>query len=445
MTNSLIEIFIVLLLISFNGILAMAEIAMISSRKIRLQQMAEAGNSGAKTALILTEQPGRFLSTVQIGITLVGILAGAFGGATIAKEFGDFLGRIPLLEKYADSIAVGIVVLLITYLSLVLGELAPKRIGLNNAEKIASALAPSMERLSRLTSPLVHFLSHSTSFVLRIFGFQPSTAPAVTEEEIRAMIGQGADQGVFEPIEEELVDQVFRLGDERVQALMTPRIDVDWLDLNDPLPIIKETIIQSKHSYLPAARGSLDQVVGIVSAKELLNQSLGGQEINLKTALQAPLFVPENTPALVVLERFQEQKTRIALVIDEYGGIQGVITATDILEAIAGDFPGLHETSDPDIIRREDGSLLLDGLTSIIDFLEAVDRREPLGSDKKTYQTLGGFVMATLGRIPQSGDTFEWEGLKFEVMDMDGLRVDKILVTTDPRGQEPGPGQPGSR
>lgn len=425
MTSIILELLILLLLVLANGFFAMAEMAIVSSRKARLQQHAEKGNEGASAALELVSQPNDFLSTVQIGITLVGVLAGAFGGATIAGEMAAGLGQIQFLAPYSEAISVAVVVMTITYFTLVLGELAPKRLALNNAERIASRIAPFMRRLSRLVSPIAHFLSKSSQAILRLVGAQHSAAPPVTEEEIRIMIEEGTESGVFEPVEEEIVDHVFRLGDRKVSSLLTPRTEIIWIDINDSAVSIQQKITTSGHSRFPVAEGSLDKVLGVVLAKDLLAQSLCDQVIDLGAIIRPVPFVPESMPALDVLSRFKEYHAKIALVLDEFSGLQGLVTSEDLLEALVGDIPGL-EGAEPEALLRADGSWLMDGLLPLDEFQKILDLEEVAVSG---VETLGGLVMSTLGRIPAAGDMVHWQGTRLEVMDMDGHRVDKVMAS----------------
>jgi len=429
MSSVMFEAVVIFLLILTNGIFAMSEIAVVSARKTRLQQWAEAGDTRARTALELANAPNQFLATIQIGITLIGILAGAFGGATLATELAAVLDDISWLAPYSQPLSLTFVVLVITYLSLIVGELVPKRLALNNPERIAAAIARPMRALSRLAYPAVHLLGLSTEFVLRALGIRPSMEPPVTEEEIRTLIEQGTQAGMFEEAEQEMVERVFRLGDRRVSAVMTPRTEIVWLDRGASVEEIRHTITTSVHSRFLVADGSLDNVLGIVHAKDLLVHCLGAQAVDLTAALQQPLYVPESMRALRVLELFKQSGTHIALVIDEYGGIQGLVTPSDILEAIVGDLPVAGEQFEPLAVQREDGSWLLDGMLSVDEFKELFDLGHLPGEDQGVYQTLAGFIIMQLGRIPVTSDHFEWEGLRIEVVDMDGNRVDKVLVT----------------
>jgi putative hemolysin len=426
------ELVIIFLLLIANGVFAMSEIAVVSARKARLQQWANEGDAKARLALDLANAPNQFLSTVQIGITLIGILAGAFGGATIAGKLAAGLADLPLLGAYSHPIALGIVVLGLTYASLIVGELVPKRLALNHPERIAMAVALPMRWLSRLAAPLVHLLSASTDAVLRFLGIQPAAEPPVTEEEIRVLLEQGTRAGMFEEIEQEMVERVLRLGDRRVASVMTPRTEIVWIDVDASPGEIRRIIAESPTSRFLVAAESLDNVLGIVHAKDLLARTLAGEAIDLRTLAQPPLYVPESMRALTVLEMFKQSGVHTALVVDEYGGIQGLVTPSDILEAIVGDIPTANELREPQAVQREDGSWLLDGMLSIDEFKELFHLTALPGEEQGVYQTLAGFVIMQLGRIPATSDHFEWQGLRFEVVDMDGHRVDKVLVTPLP-------------
>ncbi len=422
------EILVIFLLIVANGIFAMSEIAVVSSRKARLQQLANEGNAKARAALKLAESPNNFLSTVQVGITLIGVLTGAFGGATIARNLASYLQQIPVLAPYSQAIALGIVVLTITYLSLIIGELVPKRLALNSPERIAANIAMPMRVIAVIASPAVYLLSASTDFVLRILGIGPSTEPLVTEEEIKVLIEQGTEAGTFEVAEQDMVERVFRLGDRPVSALMTPRPEIVWLDLEDSLEVNRHRIIDGGHSRFPVCQGGLDNVLGIVSVSDLLARCLSNQPLDLTVLLRQPVFVPESTRGLKVLEMFKQTGTHIALVVDEYGVIQGLVTLNDILIEIVGDVPSDDDQEEPQAVQREDGSWLLDGMLSIDEFFELFAIKEIPAEHRGSYQTLGGFVITHLGRIPKASDYFEWQGMRIEVVDMDGNRVDKVLA-----------------
>ena len=412
--------------------LSMSELAIISARKARLQQMADDGTSGAAKALALAASPGQFLSTVQIGITLVGILAGAFGGATIARWLGEQLALVPGLAEYATPISVGIVVLIVTYLSLVIGELVPKQLALRNAEELAARAAGPLTVLARITRPLVRVLNASTDAVLLLLRVKAASEPDVTEEEVRVMLAQATAQGIFEPMEEEMVDQVFRLADRKVGALLVPRTEIVWLDIDSPPDQIRQEVMESGHSRYPVAEGDLDKILGVVLAKDLLAQSLDGKELDLRAILRPALFVPESTPALSIVERFKQTRSHLAIVIDEYGGVEGMVTSGDILSSIVGDIPERDDEDASGAVQRDDGSWLIDGLYSIEEFQELFEIPSLPEASEGYYQTVGGFVMASLGQVPQPGDHFDWAGLRLEVMDMDGRRVDKVMVTRLP-------------
>ena len=428
MTSISLEILIILLLIVANGIFAMSEIAIVSARKVRLQQLANQGNTKARTALELANAPNHFLSTVQIGITLIGILAGAFGGATLSRTLASALNQIPALAPYSQALSFGVVVVVITYLSLIIGELVPKRLALNSPEQVAANVAIPMRFIAKIAAPVVHLLSASTETVLRLLGIEPSTDPQVTEEEIKVLIEQGTEAGTFEPAEQNMVERVFRLGDRPVSALMTPRPDIIWLDLEDSTEENRQKIINSCHSRFPVCQGGLDNVLGAIHVTDLLGRSLAGQPLDLTIGLGQPLYVPESTRGLKVLELFKQTGIHMVLVVDEYGVIQGLVTLNDILVEIVGDVPSAGELEEPMAVQREDGSWLLDGMLPVDEFFEMFKIEEAPREHRGNYQTLGGFVITHLGRIPTAADHFEWEGMRFEVMDMDGNRVDKVLL-----------------
>jgi putative hemolysin len=427
------EILIVLLLILANGLFAMSEMAIVSVRRARLQELAERGDKKAQATLILASSPNRFLATVQVGITLIGILAGAFGGATIAQSLGVYLKQVPSLAPYADQLSFGLVVLVITYLSLIVGELVPKRLALNNPEAIALRVTQPMQVLSAIAYPLVHLLSLSTEGILKLLGIELNSGePLITEEEIKVLVRQGTEAGMFEEAEQDMLERVFRLGDQPAVSLMTPRFDIVWLDLNDTIEVNRHKIVESRHNRFPVCQDTLDNVLGVVSVTDILASSLTGEPIDFTTFLRQPLFIPESTHALKVLELFKKSGTHIAFVVDEYGVTQGIITLNDVVEVIIEDVPFADEPQEPDMVQREDGSWLLDGMLGIGRFKQIFDLEELPGESRGNYQTLGGFVVTQLGHIPTSGQHFEWDDLRFEVMDMDGNRVDKVLVAPNP-------------
>lgn len=425
-----VELIIVVVLILFNGALALSEMALVSARKIRLQQRAAGGDAGAALALKLGDDPTRFLSTVQIGITLVGILAGAFGGATLADNVARQLRAAGLSEGAAGAASVALVVLLITYLSLIVGELVPKRLALQNPERLATRVARPMQVLSTVASPAVAVLSVSTNLVLRILGVRPVEDSPVTEEEVKLLIQQSTEAGVFEAAEQEMVNSIFRLGDRSVSDLMTPRTLMSWIDIDDPPEAGLAEMHESPHSLFPVCQGGIDNVIGVVAVKDVWAQSSQGQPLDLRAIMRPPVFVPENMAALRALERFRQTGTYLVLVVDEYGGTAGLVTVTDVLEAIVGDLPSAEDVSEPAVVQREDGSWLLDGMLPVDQTKEVLG----LGAlpNEEEYQTLAGFVLHQLGRIPHVADHFTWDGLRFEVVDMDGNRVDRVLVAPAP-------------
>lgn len=429
------EILFLFVLILANGFLAMSEIAIVSARKALLQSRAAGGSKRDQVALEMASAPGNFLSTVQIGITLVGILAGAVGQATIAETLEDWLISVGLQPGASEIIGVALVVLAITYFSLILGELAPKQVGLIHAERVSAAVAPVIHVLSQITRPVVWFLSQSTTLVVRLLGVHPVGEPAVTEEEVKILIDRGTELGVFEPVEDAIVDQVFRLGDQKTISITVPRGEITWLDLEDPLEENIEKILCCDYAHYPVARGDLDHLQGYVRSSDLLDQSLSDKQIDLQVALQPPLYLPENLPVFTALKRFRETGKEIAFVLDEYGGVEGLITLGDILNALVEDLPSLDSRQHPSVVRRADGSWLVDGSIPVDEFREQFALKELPGEVEGEYLTLGGFVMTMLGEIPQAGASLEWSGLHIEVVDMDGRRVDKVLVSLSTAGR----------
>lgn len=431
--NSLL---IILLLILVNGLFVMSELAIVSSRKVRLQQSANQGDKGARIALKLANDPNNFLAAAQIGITLIAIISGAYGERTFSIIYKPLIDSVPAFANYAETMTFGAAVLTITYMTLIFGELVPKRLALNSPEAIARIVASPMTVLAKITAPVVYLLSKSTNLILKLLGVRPSSEPQVTEEEIKVLIEQGTEAGMFEQAEEDIMKRVFQLGDRRVSAIMTPRVDIIWLDLEDTDEENRRTLRESAHSRFPVCKDGLDNLRGVMQVYDLLMETIDGEELNFSKSLKAPVFVPESTRALRLLELFKQTGNQIAFVVDEYGVIQGMVTLTDILQALVGDLPSFDELEEPQAIQREDGSWLLDGMLPIYQFKEIIELEDKdlPGEHRGTYQTLGGFVVMYLGRIPNSADHFNWGNLRFEVMDMDGNRVDKVLVapTTNP-------------
>jgi putative hemolysin len=425
------EVVIIGILIILNAILAMSEAALVASRKTKLQQYANEGDKSSATALRLMSDPNIFLSTIQIGITLIGVLSGAVGGATISERLTQEFSKISAIQPYSEALALGIVVMVITILSLWLGELVPKRMALHNPEQIARGVAGPMLFISKVFSPIIKILSLATDFVLKLFGVKASTEPPITEEEFQVLLDQGTQAGVFEESEQDMVEGVFSLGDRRVYSLMTPRTEIVWLDIDETIDEIRTKIAESEFSRFPVRQDTLDVILGIVKTRDLLVPSLGGETIRLKDLLKPAFFIPETMFASKALEIFKEKGTDILLVIDEFGGLQGLLTITDILEEIVGEM----ELEEPQATQRQDGSWLLDGMLEVDEFKEIFNLNALPHEDE--YETLSGFVMVSLGRVPQTADQFEWHGYKFEVIDMDGRRVDKVLVSTLPQRPPP--------
>ncbi len=429
-----LDIFLLFILFLVNGVFAMSELAIASARKTRLQQWAEEGDERAAVALRLAEHPNRFLSTVQIGITLIGIVTGFSGGATLSEPVARYLAGVPALVPYSQSIAVVLVVGLVTYLSLLIGELVPKRLALQNPERIAMAIAQPMNFLSRIAAPLVTFLGASSDLILRLLGVRHAGDPPITEEEIEILLQEGAAAGVFAPAEHEMVEGIFDLGDREARELMTPRYRLVALDVDDPLDESFRKMATSPHQVFPVFEGDLDRLLGMAPVKSLWAASLSGDPIDLRALTEPALIVPESMPALEVLQRFRDRASNAAMVVDEYGGIQGLISLHDLMEAITGDLAVSQERSG-EVVRRDDGSWLLDGALPVHEVRDVLEIDDPLpGEEDGDYETLGGFLMSRLERIPDVGDTTDWSGHRFEVVDMDGRRVDRVLVTTDTAG-----------
>ncbi len=423
------ELSIVLVLILINGLFVVSEMAIISARKVRLQHLVNQGNKKARLALELASNPGRFLPTVQVGITLMAILSGARGESAISGLLLPILNAVPALNLYAQTIASTAAIAIITYLTIVIGELVPKQLALSSPERLSVLVAKPLNLLGWLGSPLSHVLSMSTNFIVKLLGIRPSNEPDITEEEIRVMIVQGTEAGMFEEAEQDMMERVMSLGDRRVGAMMTPRPDIVWLDIEDPWSVNCDKIVASQYSRFPVCKEVLDNVVGVMHVADMLSQSLLGQPINLTLSLIQPLLVPESTKGLKVLEQFKETGTHIGMVVDEYGVIQGLVTLNDLLEEIVGNIQDVEQPEPPQAVQREDGSWLLDGMLPIDEFLELFDLEEESIEQRGSYNTLGGFIIMQLGKIPKETDHFEWERLQFEVMDMDGNRVDKVMVS----------------
>ncbi|SET66876.1 putative hemolysin [Nitrosospira multiformis] len=422
------EIAILFILIILNGVFAMSEIALITARRAQLQNLAQAGDVAATAAIQLGEDPNRFLSTVQIGITLIGILNGFIGEAALARPFGDWLKTLGVQDTLSGYIASGITVIGITYLSIIFGELVPKRLGQINSESVARLVARPMLWLAAASKPFIKVLSGSTQLILQSLGIKERIGPSVTQEEINLMLAEGSDAGVIEHQEHQMVRNVFRLDDRQIASLMVPRGEVTYLDIAEPLAANLKRIESSEHSRFPVIRGDWGEVLGVASAQQFFIQTLHGQELNLTANLQPGVFVPESLTGMELLENFKNSGAHLAFVIDEYGEVQGIVTLQDVMEAITGEFKP-HRPEDAWAMKREDGTWLLDGFIPIPELKDRLDLKEVPEEEKGRYNTLSGMMMLLVGRLPHTADRCEWEGWLFEIMDMDGKRIDKVLAT----------------
>ena len=419
------EIFILLALIFINALFVMSEIALVSARKSRLESQAEKGDLKAKRALELANTPEKFLSAAQIGITLIAILTGVYSGERFARQLQPHIERIEWLQPYADAIATTIVVIIVTFLSIIFGELIPKQIGLLRAEKIAKLVAAPMNAFASFTHPIVWLLNKISNLFFRLFNIKRSKDDAVTEEEIKTLIGEGTEAGTIDEAEQEIIERVFHLGDRNITSLMTHRSDIIWFNLEDNEDKIKEKIIGEPHSVYPICDGEIDNLKGVVSIKDLY---VSPDSTLFKELMQPALFVPENNSPYQVLEKFKESRLHSCFIVDEYGSILGLITLNDILEAIVGDMPQ-PDVPDYEIMEREDGTFLVDGQIPFYDFLSRFEKTEWMNEGEHDFDTLAGFILHQLERIPKTGDKLAWKGFKIEVIDMDSHRIDKVLVT----------------
>jgi len=433
MPNVTTEILIILLLLVANGYLALSEIAIVSARRTRLLHSAERGDAAARVAAELAQSPTKFLSTVQVGITLIGILSGAYGGATIAEELAVSLAQYPMLAGYSEAAAVAIVVVVLSYLSVIIGELVPKRIALSNPERFAALVARPMRRLSRIAAPAVAALEYTSDVIIKVFRLPQGGDSSVTEADVSAMVAAGTAAGVFDPVERRMVERVFRLDDEPVAAIMTPRPDIVWLDVNDSLDAHYDVIRQHPYSRFPVCDGSLDRILGIAYVRDMWiaqREAPGGASLDLRSLIRQPLFVPERSPALGVLAQFQTTGTHIAIIIDEHGGVDGLLTLNNLLTFLVAPPTGApSHQDDAAIVERAPDSWLVDGAVSLGNFFSAIGMDDPDVDKPRTYHTVAGLVMTRLGRIPRAGDRVEFGPLSLEVADMDGFRVDKVLAT----------------
>lgn len=425
------EVLIVLFLIFLNGLLAMAEMSIVSARKARLQEMADKGNQGARQALVVANDPTSFLATVQIGITLIGIFAGAFGGNTLAREIAELVKPLPVIGDYSHAFGMTLVVSTITLLSLLLGELVPKQIALQYAEKIAAAVAKPMTVIARFTKPLVASLAFMTKFCVKVLGIKENAEPPVTEAEITVLVEQATEAGVVKVSEQDMVSRVLQLDDRRVTSLMTPRSEVVYLALGDTIDRMLERIGENPHTHMPLVKEDLDHLVGVVELEDIMLASLKARgEIDLSTISRKPIYVPENLTALQLLTRFRDEAQQVAFVLDEYGTFSGIVTRDDILQAIAGTMPVRDSEPKWEVVEREDGSWLLDGQMPLNEFLELFHFEDIAKSDY-SFNTLAGLLIHHMERIPACGDVWIWQGYSFEIIDMDRHRIDKILFSKE--------------
>lgn len=432
------ELLVISILLLLNGVFAMYEIALVSSRKSRLEEQAKSGRLGAKTSLYLLEEPEKVLSSIQVGITLIGIATGAYGGLALSSDVAILFANIDFLVPYAHNLAVVIVVGIITYFSLIIGELVPKTIALNNAEAIAMVLSPAMKVFGAITYPIVWVLSVSTKLVIKLFGIQNHEETPLSQEELLILLRKGSEHGIIEKEESDMINEVIRFGDKRASALMTPRVDVEWIDLSDDADKIIEKALKSPHTRLLVCEDHIDNVRGAVSIKDILSYYISNQSLRMEEVTFEPLYIPEQTPALKVLETFRKTKKHIGVVINEYGSMEGIVTLHDLTENIIGDLPALGDIDFPEIVQRGDGSYLADGSVKIEDIEDLLKIHSLFDADeeKPDVITLGGLAMYKLNRVPETGDIFHAGGYTFEIVDMDGNRVDKLLVRESSSGEQ---------
>ncbi len=417
------EIFIIIGLILLNGILSMSEIALVSARKARLELDAKRGNKSAQTALKLAGEPDRFLSTIQIGITLIGILTGLYSGEAFAYNLAEVVRHVPVLEPYALGVSKTIIVIIVTYLTLIMGELVPKRIGMGYAERVSMLVAKPMYFLSKLALPFVWLLSKSTSLVIKITGIKANEENKVTEEEIKAIVKEGFDGGEVQEVEQDIVERVFNLGDRNVGSIMTHRSDLVWLDVTDSIEKIREKVQENLFNIYPVASKKFDNIKGVVYLKDLFGR-IDEPDFSLEEVIRPAQYLPENQSVYNALEQFKEARVKYGIVTDEFGGIQGIVTLKDIMEGLIGQVPEVGEEAE--IVQRADGSWLVDGQYNFYDFLEYFDMEDLYA--EHDYNTLSGLILEILERVPKTGETLTWLTFEFEIVDMDGARIDKVLV-----------------
>lgn len=426
------DLTLVFLLILLNGVFAMSEIAIVSSRRARLAQLAAAGSKGAERALALSEEPTRFLSSVQVGITAIGILNGAIGESALAGTVRGWFEQFPVLLPYADEMAFGVIVIALTYVSLILGELVPKRIALMAPERIAAIIATPMQALARIGRPVVFLLSVSTDSILRLLRIRAAKQPSVTPEEINVLLEQATEEGVFGRNEQEMVSNVLNLDDRLVRSVLTPRSDIVFLDIHEPVERIREKLTIETHAVLPVCDGGLDRVLGFARSIRAMDQLVAGNPLDLRSVVEPALFVPEGMTLMKLLEQFKRTHLPVALVVDEFGEVEGLVSLTDVISSIVGELPA-EANEDPMIVKRDDGSWILDGALDLETVARTLEDNDPIrGADEEHYHTLGGLAMLALGRVPRTGDVFQRGRFRFEIIDMDGNRVDRVLVHRRP-------------
>ena len=429
------EILILILLIILSGVCSMTEIALVTARRAKLAKLAEEGDMAAKVAISLGEEPTRFLSTIQIGLTSTSILIGVMSESALAPPLAAWLRELGVTQRFSEVAATTFVVAIITYIAIVVCELVPKRIAQLNPEGIARRVARPVHALSIITRPIVRLLSSSTTLLLRLLGLRDEKSPGVTEEEIHALLEEGSESGVIEKNEHAMVRNVFRLDDRQIGSLMVPRSDIVWLDTERPLEENLARMAESEHSRFPVCRGGLEEILGIISCKQLFNQTLKGGQPDIASQLQSPVYVPETLTGMELLEQFRASGSHMAFVIDEYGEVQGLVSLQDVMEAVTGEFrPDRQE--DAWAVQREDGSWLLDGLIPLVELKDLLELREVPEEDKGRYHTLSGMIMWLLGRLPRTGDVISWEAWRLEVVDLDGKRIDKVLASLLPEPSE---------
>ncbi len=425
------EITILVALIALNALLALSETALVAARRSRLERMAENGDGAARTALELNEEPRRFLSTIQVGITSIGILSGIVGQALLADPFAAWLQELGAAPRTSELGATAIVVIALTYVTIVVGELVPKHIGSASPEDIARLVAAPVKALETLSRPAVYLLSISTAAVLKLFGQSERRDTSLTEEEIHAMLAQGSEAGVIDKSEHDMVRNVFRLDERQIASLMVPRADIVWLDVNRPLQHNLTVVAESEHSRFPVCRGGANDILGVIGTKQILNQSMRGEPVDLEQALQPAVYVPESLTGMELLERFRASDTHMVFVVDEYGEVEGIVTLYDLIESVTGEF-ALGDTEEAWAVQREDGSWLLDGLIPVPELKDRLELRSVPDEDRGQYNTLSGMMMWLLGRLPATGEIATWEGWRLEVVDLDGKRIDKVLASRLP-------------